>query len=227
MVTFFEKARKNAPLDNFKEKCAFCRAPPPENDEALLKAIMERAEMNDAKFIGDLGTQYMEGHLGLRMDKAKGLGLLTRAANLGDATACAALGTLYWLGEDGVPLDKTKARSYWERAAKKGDVASRANVGSFEHSNDNFRAAIKHYRIAAAAGEDTSVTNLITCFELDILRHNDLAWCLQAKDKACIEMKSEQRTEYEKYMYLKEVGDGKQYWKDRIAAALAKEKRHE
>ena len=38
-----------------------------------------------------------------------------------------------------------------------------------------------------------SINSLIVCFENAFIRHSDLAEVLQAKDKACLEMKSEAR----------------------------------
>jgi len=222
MVTYLESARENSPLDAMDFKCAFCRTPMATSEKEALNRAMKRAEMNDAQAIGTIGLQNLTGSYGLPTDKAKGEELLTRAANLGDAPSCSVLGEAYNFGLFGIMCDKLKAKTYWERAAKRGDVRARSNLGRLEMENDNILAAIKHWRIAAAAGDETSVTNLITCFEQDILRHNDLAWCLQAKDKACIEMKSEQRSEFDRYEG-KETRDAQEkYWEDRVAAALAK-----
>jgi len=189
---------------------------------------MERAEMNDAKFIGYLGMEYMDGGLGLPKDIAKGLELLTRAVNLGDGDACNALGELYWHGEDGVVPDRAKARLYWEHAAKKGDDRAKASLGVVENEDGNVRVAMEHWRIAAASGNEISMANLICYFERDVLRHRDLAWCLQAKDKACIEMKSKQRTEFVKYDEEFGPFGGQfatqketQYWADRLDDAAA------
>jgi len=162
--------------------------------------------------------------LGLPMDKAKGLELLTRAADLGYGHASCTLGNLLEEGwKYGVSYDKLKARQYFERAAELGHVGALLKLGLLEQKNDNYRAAIKHWRIAAAMGDEIAVANLISCFEGEKLLHNDLANCLQTKDKACLDMKSEQRTEFEKY--VEEFGnaeDGYKYWSDRIALAKSK-----
>jgi len=186
--------------------------------------MMKRADLNDGGAIGILGEEYMNGAK-VPTDKAKGLELLSRAADLGDEHGCNALGWRYLNGKGGVSRDKAKAKQYYGRAAEKGDVIARARLGYIENNDLNYRAAMRHWRIAAAGGSELSVTNLIRCYETEQLRHNDLAWCLQAKDKACIEMKSEQRTEYEKYFEEFGAGDGEnesEYWWRRVNAALVK-----
>ena len=214
-VTLMEQTRNSATeLIHWDSKCAFCRAPTPDGEVDIFKRVMERAD--DVESIYYVGEQYMKGSLVPR-DYAKGVELFTRAANLGDGEACYELGWLYLEGKYGVSCDKAKAMLYFKRAAQKGYIEALMDLGDFEYQDNNVRAAMKHWRIAAARGDENSVTKLIGCFELEKLLHSDLSWCLQAKDKVFIETKSEQRTEYEKYK--KEFGnglhDGKddtQYW---------------
>ena len=181
---------------------------------------MKRAEVNDAVAIGRLGNYYLSGDLGLRKDKDKGLALLIRAANLGDPHSCYKLGCIYKFGHCDVICDDAVAIKYWEPAAEKGHVGAREHLAHEEEDNGNFSRAKKHWRIAAALGSEHSMFCLIGCFQTNTLRHNDLAICLQSYDKAWIGQRSEQRSNYERFLRLEKGEATDEYWRDRVIRAM-------
>lgn len=60
--------------------------------------------------------------------------------------------------------------------------------------------------MSAAAGYTGSITFLINLFESGLIRHQDLASSLRARDKARLELKTESRDRYISYMYLMRTG---------------------
>jgi len=218
------QAQLEMEMDLNKFCCSFCRAPPPDDEADELKAIMRRFEANDALAIGQLGTAHLLGEFGLQKDEDNGLALLLRAANLGDSHSSYKLGCIHNAGHFGVTRNKFVAKRYWEKAAERGHIFARGNLAHAEIDNGNLSQAKRHWQIAAAAGSENSMMSLIGCFQLHKLRHDDLAICLQSYDKALIEMRSEQRSNYERFLRLEEgtpaIGE---YWRDRAGAIRARQ----
>lgn len=164
---------------------------------------MARAAKNDAGSIETLGNICQSGGLGVPVDESKGLACLRRAADLGDDDSCFTIGFSYYTGS-GVAQDKAKGRKYLEKAAANGHVFAGLVLGCTEMENGNRQAAMRYWRIAAACGGKVAAEELVTCYELDCIRHHDLAESLQARDNACNELKSEARDAYMKF--LEETG---------------------
>ena len=124
----------------------------PESDEEILSQYRARAEKNDPRAIWNLATCYKEGNFGCPVDFGKALELYERGVDLSSADACYDLGSFYWDGDHGLPQDDEKARMYFKKAAIAGDSYARSNLGTLEWHHGNFSLAIRHWRIAAAAG---------------------------------------------------------------------------
>lgn len=211
-------------IDFEKFCCPFCRALPPEDEADELKAIMRRFEANDAKAAGQLGMAYLVGDFGLRKDNNEGLFRLLHGANLGDPNSCYSFACIYYEGHFGATRNKFVAKKYWEKAAEGGHIYARENLAQAEKDNGNFSQAKRHWQIAAAAGGEKSVMCLIACFQENKLCHKDLAICLQTYDKAWIGMRSEQRSNYERFLRLEEGTPAReQYWRDRAMAIRARQ----
>ena len=130
------------------EKCPFCNADRSKTDEEIVEKIMKRVEANDATAIYVLGSYYNHGLYGLQQDRTKAIGLMTKAAELVDSDAHNQLGNEY--RERG---DLKKATFHTEAAAMAGHEVARYNLGITEARSGNLERAVKHWIIAASAGE--------------------------------------------------------------------------
>jgi len=202
MVNTKRALKKQSPLPHC---CEFCRAPEPvgigiSNNEIasfVLKGITARAKKNDPEAIWKLAMAHKEGACGLPVNEQKALELLKRAADLGNSRAQYNLGLGYKHGGGlGLEVDKEKARDLFESAAKGGNVKARYALGSDEFSEGNKVDAVRHWRIAAASGYKHAMDALIAFFEGDYLTHKDIAKSLRARDKACLDMRSDSRDRY-------------------------------
>ena len=136
---------------------------------------------------------HKSGSGGVPVNEQKALELLKRAADLGNSKAQFNFGLGYDQGKGGLEVDKDKAQELWESAAKTGNVESRHMLGRSEFSKKNMIDAVRHWRIAAASGYCHSMNALITFFEKGRLSHKDLAKSLRARDKACLDTRSDLR----------------------------------
>jgi len=192
------RKRKNKELPPMKDSCAFCRVPAFTTDSELIKEYEERVDKGDVDAMVMLARYYKEGELGLVRDEAKALELTRRAADLGSPDALGRLGSCFLYGELGVIRDEEKARVHWEDAAKKGDAISRCILGVFEEENEEHDLAIKHYKLAAAAGDESAVKHLWKYFPSK-LDKAELEEILRAHKEACDEMNSEERKRFIAY----------------------------
>ena len=173
--------------------CAFCRTALPETDAEILARVDKRVERKDALGLCMMGMHHGLGQLGLPVDQAKCIDLLSQSAALGCPLANYHLGTSYKIGRMGLQQDHVKAQMHWEKAAEGGDLRSLHNLGSTEWENGDEIAAMSHYRLSASGGSKKSIDCLIDYFEKGSLRHGDLAETLQAMYCATAEMKSKER----------------------------------
>ena len=128
------------------------------------------------------------------IDKAKALALLHHAADdLGYAQAMGMLGLSYLFGEGGATKDKAKSRKYLADAVKMGDPKARLTLGIIEAEKGNIDLAIRHWKLAAAAGDERSTKNLWKCFSKGTLGKAELEETLRAYKESCDSMSSEER----------------------------------
>ena len=197
IVNMKRAQKKQSPLPHC---CEFCRAPAPigigVSDSELvsfsLKAITAKAEKNDPEAVYELALAHKSGS-GVPVNEKRALELTKRAADLGSTAAQYSLGLSYYQGRYGLEVDEGKAWDLWESAAKAGNVESRHMLGRTEYSKKNLIDAVRHWHIAAASGYSLSMDALIMFFERGALRHKDLAKSLRARDKACLETRSDIR----------------------------------
>ena len=86
-----------------------------------------------------------------------------------------------------------KAKFHYEAAAMAGCEVSRFNLGGLESKSGNIERAIKHWTIAASAGEIFAMHNLQICFEGGHVSRESIDSNLVAYNKSCAEMRSESR----------------------------------
>ena len=184
--------KKQPPLDH---SCPFCRTA---LDETKFQ-FEERVRKGDAKAAYSLAFKYRDGDArkNIPKDEAKFLELLHHAAaDLSSLNAVAELGRMYCYGEDGVTKDKWKGLKYLEDVIKMGDARARFILGCIEEKEENIDLAIRHWKLAAAAGEKHSMKVLWKCFSKGALGKADLEETLRAHKEACDTMNSEERERY-------------------------------
>jgi len=164
----------------------------------------------------NLWKMYRDGKKGLARDEAKALELLHRATDLGSTHALGNLGWALLYGELGLTKDVVKGWAYVEDAAKKGSVASRFILGGIEKHYQRHDLAIRHYKLAAAAGDKDATKPLWNYFSSDKLTKAELEEILRAHHEACDEMNSEERGRYEAWQEAKAGNDDtlKQFYED-------------
>jgi len=190
------RKRKGKKLPPMEVSCAFCRELIEENDSDTIKRYEERIHRGDLEAMVDLSWQYRNGDSGLARDDSKSLKLLQRAADSGLPEAIMKLGQCFFSGDLGVIADQEKARFYWEDAAKKGDVLSRFFLGEIEDHYQRHDLAIKHFKLAAVAGEEDAMKRLWKYFPSKLTKA-ELEETLRAHTDACDEMNSEDRKRLE------------------------------
>jgi TPR repeat protein len=84
-----------------------------------------------------------------------------------------------------------KAKFHYEGAAMAGHEVARYNIGVMEAESGNRERAIKHWIIAASAGEYLSMHILIGCFEKGYVSRESIDSALAAYNNSCAEMRSE------------------------------------
>ena len=175
-----------------EQKCPFCRVPPPDSDNEIIKRIMKRVEANDAQAMYNLGRMYSHGNLGFPQDSAKAVELYLRAGELGYTKAYNSIGVAYDNGE-GVERNKKKAWHYYELAAMRGNACARHNLGVSEAIKGNMDRAIKHFVIAVEFGYDKSLRNVKQLYTDGYATKDDYAKALRVYQAYLGEIKSDQR----------------------------------
>ena len=125
-------------------------------------------------------------------DGAKASELYLKAGEIGCAKAYFNLGNAYYYGR-GVTIDKKKARHYYDLAAMNGSVMARHNLGADEYEAGNDQRAMKHFILAARAGDKLSSDMVKEGYMAGIVTKEEYANTLRAYQKSQDEMKSEAR----------------------------------
>jgi lipopolysaccharide biosynthesis regulator YciM len=130
-------------------KCPFCNSDRAgKTEEEKIEDMMRRVEANDPTSICMLAESYYYGLNGIQQDHAKAMELFTKSAELGLGKAHCNLGLLYHEGGD-----MKKAKFHLEAAAMAGHETARYNLGVMECHCGNNERAVKHWTIAASAGD--------------------------------------------------------------------------
>ena len=142
-----------------------------------------------------MGMYLFEGSLGLKRDVSEAVKLLHRAAELGDPRAHDHLGGMYYTG-DGVGKDQKKAIHHWRISAIGGLLAPRYNLAGLAYHAKNIKLAMKHWIIAAEAGDDKSLNALKLGYKAGHVTKDAFAKALRAHQSANDEAKSENRDRF-------------------------------
>jgi TPR repeat protein len=152
-------------------------------------------EANDAASIFMLADSYYHGLNGIQQDRAKAIELFTRSADLGYSRAHYNLAVNY----QGVG-DLKKTKFHLEAGAMAGDEVARYNLGCMELQSGNMERAVKHFIIAASAGDSCSMNILIPSFQSGRASRETIDSTLAAYNSSCAEMRSEARDAYIRFL---------------------------
>lgn len=144
------------------EMCPFCREV--SNETNLLGRIEKRVALNDPDAVAILAFINQRGEYEVPKSQTKFLSLLHRAAELGSTDANTNLGYFYTNGQFGLKKDLTKANHHFEVAAKNGSIDARRMLGYLEWTKLHPQRAIKHWKIAARAGDEQSLNQVKYAF---------------------------------------------------------------
>jgi TPR repeat protein len=74
-----------------------------------------------------------------------------------------------------------------------GHEIARYNLGCMEAQSGNMERAVKHWKIAASAGEYNAMHNLLGAFNQGLTSRATIDATLTAYNNSCVEMRSEAR----------------------------------
>ena len=194
VITNRKRAEKK--LQPIERSCAFCRSPLHKTDSECINQYHERINKDDLMAMFVISKYYRSGELGVVKDNAESFKWIQRAADLGFPEAIFALGYCFLNGVIGVIQDEEKGILFMEEAAKKGDVTARYRLGCLETKLHHHDLAIRHFKLAAAAGDEAAMKELWKYFSSHKLTKPELEETLRAHKLACDEMNSEHRERY-------------------------------
>ena len=172
-----------------KDLCAYCRTPPENSDEEIIKRVEKLMERGNPNAFNHFAGYYEDGTMGLPQNQAKANELYLKAGELGCATAYYNLGNAYRLGR-GVEVE---AKHCYELAAMNGHVIARHNLGGLEGQTGNFKRAMKHLLISARAGCKKSLDLVMGGYKDGFVTKEEYANALRECQKSQDEMKSDAR----------------------------------
>jgi len=185
-----------------KDLCAFCRKPYTSSYDEEIERVNKLMERGNGMAFYQLGGCYANGLYDTPQDYQKACQLWLKGGELGCATAYCNLGMYYERGMGGEAYKK-KAKYYFELAAMGGDVDARSFLGRDEYRSGNQQRAIKHWIIAARAGEKKSLDVIKDLFMHGTVAKDEYASTLRAYHERQKEMKSDER---DKAAFLRTTG---------------------
>ncbi|KAL7553330.1 hypothetical protein ACHAWF_016609 [Thalassiosira exigua] len=158
----------------------------------MVEKRMKKYDDTDAIFF--LADCYRRGGYGVRKDYKKATRLYFQAHLKGCRGAAEYLGWAYILGR-GVDRDLFLGMKWYTLAAVEGSILARRGLGRMEMELDagNTCRAMKHLLIAASAGHDESLQDLMQGYKDGHVKKYDLEKALRAHQRATDDMKSDRR----------------------------------
>jgi hypothetical protein len=182
-------------INSFREsgcisKCPFCNSDQADKTvEEETEDMMKRVAAKEPSVMGLQGNHYEHGLQGFQQDHAKALEqLYARVAVFGSSVAHCNLGKLCHKGGD-----IKKAKFHLEAAAMAGCKLARCINGYMEQLAVNVERAVKHWTIAASAGDYEAMHQLRTFFEQGAISRESIDSTLIAYNNSCAEIRSEAR----------------------------------
>ena len=175
--------------------CAFCRTPPHCSNEEGTERLAKLMDNGNADAFDVQAGHYANGTDGMPQDWVKANELLLKAGELGCAEAYSRLGYSYDAGR-GMEVDKKKAKYFYELAAINGSVPARYNLGVIEGQAGIHKRALKHFIIAARAGDAKSLDTVKKGFTDGFITKDEYASTLSVYQERQSQMKSDARDAY-------------------------------
>jgi len=184
-----DKANGVSEVDEFK--CAFCCQPPPKNNVKALKKLMKK---NIPNAFMAMAEHYEQGDDVVQSD-TRAIEMYIRAAELGHVDAFGKLGNYYQKGV-GVEQDGFKGLQYCQISAKKGSIQAHKALAQEHETRGNVDEAVRHATVAASAGDQESMDNLMNAYKDESLSKEELTETLRAYQASSNAMKSKDRDDY-------------------------------
>ena len=139
-----------------------------------------------------MGLEYQSGGSVLQSD-TRALEMYIRAAELGHNNAYALIAHCYEQGS-AVEEDLSKSIEFLEVAAKKGSIYAHRRLAHFAVTvGMDLQKSYNHMKVAACAGCQKSMDNLMKVYKMKELPKEELAQTLRAFQASSNEMKSKDR----------------------------------
>ena len=181
--------------------CPFCREPIPTSDEEYAQ-LQARCLKNDHNALRNMGCSFVKGYLGKAKDELKALDCYIRAAELGSPEVCVGIAECYREG-NGVAIDNERAALFERIGALRGSVVARHNIGKSEYDSGNHEVAIRHWKIAAEAGYQSSLNKLKEIHNADgkkpgkeFISKEEMDTAYRSGHEAQMEVRSEEREKH-------------------------------
>ena len=186
--------------------CPFCREPVPTFGLGFLRQLQARRLKNDDHVaFSVLGDEYgkVDCETHVPKDDLKALDCWIRAVELGSPEACTKIGMSYDKG-NGVAIDKKRGALFERIGALRGCIYARHNIGLSEyHTFGNHENGIRHWKIAAEAGDQDSLNILRKIYNAggktpgkEFITKDYLDKVYRACHEAQMEVKSEEREKH-------------------------------
>ena len=142
-------------------------------------------------------------------DDLKALDCFIQAVELGSAAACGVIGQDHRDGI-GVAVNVERAALFDRVGALRGDPYARHNIGSAEYYDlGNYEIGIRHWKIAAEAGNQKSLNKLKEIYNADgkkpgkeFISKEEMDMIYRSGHDAQMEVKSEEREKHSGSQYL-------------------------
>jgi hypothetical protein len=146
-------------------------------------------------------SYYFRGERGVQRDHTKAVELYTSSAELG----CSHNNLAGVYHEPGGKKKKDNFHYNYKVAAMAGDEAPRYQIGAHEFVSNKIDRAMKHWTIAASAGEHKAMHELITIFRFGRISRESIDLTLTSYNNSCAKMRSEARDAFDYCHCLRNV----------------------
>jgi len=182
-------------------KCPFCQQPFESTIKNQIKELKKLMKKKNPHAYMQMAIRYNSGS-GVFQSDTRALEMYISAAELGHAEAFVVIATNYMKGT-AVEQDISKAVEFQVVSAKKGSVAAHELLADFHRENGNIDESIRHLKVAASAGDQDSMDDLMKYYKEKSISKEELTLTLHAFQKSSNEMKSKDREDALAFRYGK------------------------
>lgn len=147
----------NCKMHGLKDQCSFCNQPWFVGNKEYHERLEKRAKTNDPTALLLLAHRYQSGKV-VQQDRLKAQKLFIRSAELGNASA------YFSIAIEERRSDVAKYIGFLQISAKMGDAKARYELALKEARDKNWDSYIKHCKIAAKAGFQRALDELMDLY---------------------------------------------------------------